>query len=213
MTQILTFGNSIVYGAWDKEGGWVARLRKFLDEKTLSSNFESYYLVYGLGVSGGTTEELLNRFEFESSKRTKEGEETIIIFGMIAINDSQFIQSKKDIWYSPEQVKENVEKLIELAQKISQKIVFVGHTAVDETKTNPLPWNADKSYKNEYIKKYDEIIKTICQEKDIHFIDIMDSFMQPCYQDMLVDGLHPNSIGHEKIYEAVKDYLIKNNII
>jgi len=121
--------------------------------------------------------------------------------------------NKNDIWYSSEQVRTNVEKLIASAKKVSTKIVFVGHTAVDETKTNPLPWNADKSYKNEYIKQYDELIKSICQEQGLHFIDIMGSFMQPGYQNMLVDGLHPDSTGHEKIYEIVKDYLVKNQII
>ena len=36
MGRILIFGDSITYGAWDKEGGWVQRLRKFLDERNLT---------------------------------------------------------------------------------------------------------------------------------------------------------------------------------
>jgi len=28
MVNILVFGDSITYGAWDEEGGWVQRLRK-----------------------------------------------------------------------------------------------------------------------------------------------------------------------------------------
>ena len=95
MAQILIFGNSIIYGAWDKEGGWVSRLRKFLDEKNLSSGPNFYCLVYNLGISGNTTDDLLERFEFEIKQRLKEDEETIILFA-IGINDSQFLQSENN---------------------------------------------------------------------------------------------------------------------
>jgi len=30
---------------------------------------------------------------------------------------------------------------------------------------------------------------------------------------LLEDGLHPNSEGHKKIFESVKEFLIKNKII
>ena len=32
MDKILIFGDSICYGKWDKEGGWVTRLRKYIDQ-------------------------------------------------------------------------------------------------------------------------------------------------------------------------------------
>lgn len=31
MAKILVFGDSIAYGKWDSDGGWVARLRKYVD--------------------------------------------------------------------------------------------------------------------------------------------------------------------------------------
>ena len=78
MTQILVFGDSIDLGMWDVEGGWVQRLRRFLDKKTLAdSNF--YYEVYNLGISGDTAEDLLESFEFETKKRLSNGEEAIFI--------------------------------------------------------------------------------------------------------------------------------------
>jgi len=67
--HILVFGTSTTYGAWDSEGGWVARLRKFLDEKTISSNYKSEGLIYNLGVSGDKTEDVLKRFEPETKAR------------------------------------------------------------------------------------------------------------------------------------------------
>jgi lysophospholipase L1-like esterase len=211
MRQILIFGDSITYGAWDKEGGWVQRLRKFLDEKNLTDS-DFYCLVYNLGVSGNNSEDLLERFEFETKQRLKEDEETIIIFA-IGINDSQFVHSKGKHGVPIDKFKDNIQKLISLAQKFSSKIIFVGLTPVDETKTTPIPWNADVSYKNEYIQKYNETIKTICGKNKIYFVEIFEKLKELNYQELLEDGLHPNSEGHKKIFEIMKDFLIENNLI
>ena len=172
MPNILVFGDSIIWGAWDKEGGWVNRLRRFLDE-----NYEDYF-VYNLGVSGNNTDDLLKRFEFEVEQRIKEEKETIFIIS-IGANDSQFIHSQNNLRNPPEKFKENIQKLINLAKKFSSKIIFVGLTPVDETKTTPIPWNIDTSYKNEYIKKYNEAIKTICEENKINFIEVYEKEMSP----------------------------------
>ena len=88
MVQVLVFGDSIAYGARDGEGGWVQRLRKFLDERNLMG-----CLIYNLGVSGDTVQGLLERFEFETEQRMRKGEEAVFIFE-VGINDSQFINSK-----------------------------------------------------------------------------------------------------------------------
>lgn len=209
--QILVFGASTTYGAWDKEGGWVQRLRKYLDERNLSDpNF--YCMLYNLGVSGNTTEDLLERFEFETKQRLGDEAETIFIFA-IGINDSQFVHSKNSLRTSRQEFRGNIQKLMDLAKKYSSKTVFVGPFPADEAKTIPVSWNKDKSYKNEYIKEYEEIIKSVCAENKIDFIEVFDKWMKMDYKKLLEDGLHPNSEGHEKIFETVKDYLIKNEVV
>jgi len=212
MARILVFGDSIVYGAWDRgrEGGRVQKLRKFLDEKHfIDPDFD--YSVYNLGVSGDTTEDLLERFEFEAKQRLKE-EDGIIIF-QIGINDSQFIISQSGLRTLPEKFRKDVEKLINQAQKFTSQIVFVGPTPVDEIKTTPIPWNPDKIYKNENIKRNNEIIKSVCRENNIDFVEIFDNWIKSDYKKLLEDGLHPNSKGHKKIFETVKNFLIQNKTI
>jgi len=145
--SILVFGDSITWGTADFEhGGWVTRL--FIE---LGRDFEID--VYNLGVSGDKTPDLLERFESETKARVEEGEEVILIFA-IGINDSYFIHSKNTLMTPLEEFKVNIQELIDRAQKISSKIIFVGLTPVDEPKTTPIPWNTDKSYTNENIKKY-----------------------------------------------------------
>ncbi|MCX6761041.1 MAG: GDSL-type esterase/lipase family protein [Candidatus Nealsonbacteria bacterium] len=208
MNTFLVFGDSIAWGAYDsEEGGWVGRLKIFL-EKERSLQFE----LYNLAVDGDITTNLSKRFDSETKSRIKEGSETIIIFA-IGINDSYFIKIRNDFITPPEEFKKNIKKLITLAGKFSSKVIFIGLTPVDELKVTPIPWNADLSYRNENIKKYDEIIKKTCEEENAEFVEIFDKLIKSGDNDLLEDGLHPNSKGHKKIFEGVKDFLIFKKII
>jgi len=192
MTQILIFGDSITYGAFDKKGGWVEGLKEKLMGKDI--------LVYNLGVSGDTTIDLLDRFENETRARY-DNDTTLIL--EIGINDSYH----SDI--TPEMFENNIQELIKKAKKYSKKIVFLGLTPVDESKTNPLPWNKNAFYKNNKIQKYSNIIKEVCKRNSIHFIEISNNFAKTDYKILLHDGLHPNTKGHEKIFEIVSKDLNK----
>lgn len=211
MSQILVFGDSETYGAWDKKGGWVARLRSFVDERIILSEQKFYCLIYNLGIDGDTTENLLKRFDFETKQRLQE-KETIIIFA-IGGNDSVFLHSKNSNIVSPIKFKKNIQKLIKLAKNFDSEIIFIGLSHADELKTVPVFWNKEMSYKNEYIRQYDEIIKSVCQENKVDFIEIFEKFKKMDYKKLLEDGVHPNSKGHSLIYETVKDFLIAKKII
>jgi lysophospholipase L1-like esterase len=205
MTQILVFGDSITYGARDKAGGWVQRLRTFIEEK-----YPEEHLIYNLGVSADTSDSLIERLEDETKRR--EGSEIIFIF-QIGANDSAFLSTKKDFWASKEKFRNNIKDIIKKSKKISQKIFFVENIPVDENKTHPVPWDKRVTYKNENIKKYNEIIKEVCNKEVVSFIGVFDKFFKSDYKKLLQDGVHPNSEGHEKIFEIVKEFLIKNKVI
>lgn len=206
MSTICVFGDSITWGAYDYEkGGWVERLKIFMAKNSDND-------VYNLGVSGNKTPHILNRLELETKTRTEEAEGIVLIFA-VGINDSYFVHSENKLMTLPEEFKTNIEKTIERAQVITSKIIFVGLTPVDETKTTPIPWNTDKSFKNENIEKYNEIIKSTCKDKMVHFVEIFENWTSLDYKELLEDGLHPNEAGHEKIFEIVKDFLIQNKII
>lgn len=205
MTQFLVFGDSIAYGAWDKAGGWVQRLRTFIEEK-----YPEEHLVYNVGVSGDTSDFLLKRFEDETKRRR--WSKNVFIF-QIGTNDSAFLSTKKDFWVNREEFKNNIKELIKKSKKFSKDIFFVGTTPVDENKTQPIPWDKKVTYKNENIKKYNEIMKEICNVEKTPFIEIFDKFFKLDYKKLLQDGVHPNSEGHEKIFEIVRDILIKSKTI
>lgn len=211
MAQILVFGDSIAAGAWTDEGGWVNLLQKYWYKKRLEDQ-DNYFLIYNLGISGDTTQELLARFEKETKARLDEEAENIIIFA-IGINDVQWVNDEKHTRLSKEEFTDNLEKLIELARGYSTKIIFLGLTPVDEAKVDPIPWIPELSYKNEHIKQFNQLIRTVCQENSLYFIDIFENWIKLDYQKLLFDGAHPNTKGHKRIFEKVKTFLRGNKII
>lgn len=213
MAQVLIFGDSITQGYWDVDGGWVQRLRKFVDEKIISSNQKIYHEIYNLGVSGDTSEDILKRFEQEIIARTDKDSEIIILIA-IGTNDALFNNVKQSNWVALGKFKENIQALTEIGKKYTEKIVFVGLTPVDELRMDPVPWTPDNSAKNEYVQKYDEIITVLAKENGIGFCLVFEKFLaQDNYQSLLQDGDHPTSTGHEFVYETVKSYLLANKIL
>lgn len=218
MAQILIFGDSSVYGCWDKESGWVNRLRKFLDRKRLSKyrktrQITDMDLVYPLGRSGDATEGVLERFKFETKCRIIETRETIIIF-QVGKNDTYYLDfdsPKKSLRTTPDKFSEKIQKLIDEAKKFTSKIVFIGLTPVDESSVSPLPWAKNKYLKNENVKRYNEVIKSVCKKNDVYFIEIFEKLKNG--NKYLEDGLHLNSEGHKRIFELVRDFLLENQIV
>jgi lysophospholipase L1-like esterase len=208
--SIIIFGDSIAYGAWDEEGGWTQRLRSFLEENFSSS--DSYYTVYNLGIDAEYTETLIQRIKCESQPRIMKGD-SIFIYN-IGINDSSFIKNSNAFLTTKEKFEKNIQKIIEITKDFSTKIIFMGINPVEESKTNPIPWSkSGKSYNNERIKGYESILKKVCSKNNVHFIELFDKWSKVDYKKLLDDGIHPNSKGHEKIFQAVKKYLIENKII
>jgi len=198
--RICVFGASITRGSWDMEmGGWVNRLRlaieKIIDRK---------YSVYNLGISGETTEDLLIRLKNECEARCP----GIVIIG-IGSNDLSYRNELKKYLVSPDNFYENLKKFKKIVNLFTKKLIFIGLTMVDESKTLPVPFGEKPFFRNDNIEKYNKIIKNFCMENNLPFIEMYDLIEK----EDLEDGLHPNSVGHKKIFQKVKDFLIENKII
>ena len=202
--RIVIFGDSITWGANDfKCGGWVSRLRADLES---NQDFDNSYSIYNCGISGDNSEDLLLRFEIESISRHREKADENIVIIAIGINDSQNISKKGNYAVEPKQFENNLKKLIKLSKKYFDKIIFIGLTNVDEKKTVPLPWSKDKSYYSSDVKMYDEIIKKQAKKSNFQYIEMYDVVSLK----EMKDGLHPDEIGHEKMYLKIKKELLKS---
>lgn len=170
-TITLFFGDSIVYGMNDnKNGGYV----NIIKTKLINEN-----LVFNLGIPGELTSSLLIRFEEELQNRYNVIDDYILVFG-IGINDV--------LNYVPiEEIQYNIEKIIRISKKYTNKIYFLGLT-----KVYPDDFNA-------VIKEVDEMIENVCKKEDIKHIKLFDIINETD----LSDGLHPNSEGHKKIADII----------
>ncbi|MDE2021986.1 MAG: hypothetical protein KGI71_03725 [Patescibacteria group bacterium] len=199
--QFFIFGDSITYGAIDREGGWTNRLRKYLDNRMIDSGGKEFFMLYNLGVSGDTTADLLARFEQELVARMDASEEAIVIFA-IGINDSQHTDKEDSYRVNPTDFESNIVKLHEQAKgKGAARIVFIGLTDVDESRTMPVSWAKGKYYDNESIQKYEKIIRAFCETNHLLFIPMRGVLSNAD----LADGLHPNTRGFEKMFKVIKE--------
>lgn len=212
---IICFGDSITYGNWDPKGGWVGRLREYLDSKSLSAYkgedlYATYYtLTYNLGIPGDTSSGLLERFETELIPRFNPDEETIILFA-IGINDSRFWKNANEFETEIGIFQQNIWDLWEIAKKYTKDVAFIGLTQVDEERTDPLYWETDAVYRNEYIEKYDSLIKEFCESRQVPFIDIFGIMKEMDIKSLMEDGIHPNQKGYEVMEKIIRIALLEN---
>lgn len=206
MPTLCVFGASSTWGAWDLEkGGWVNRLRLWVDKKNrASTEGEFYWEVYNLGVSGDTTADVLVRFKAELTAR-----EAGAVIISIGDNDTVYDQSPGKPRLTEDQFASNIEEMLALATAATDKVVVLGLKQVTEAKVQPVPWNTQANYRNASIQAYDQRLKKIAKEHGMYYVPMFDLLAD----DDLADGLHPNEQGHEKIFQRVKGFLEESGLL
>lgn len=101
------------------------------------------------------------------------------------------------------QFESNIIELVNKAVLKYNRVVFLGLTNIDESKTMPTPYSPIRYFNNENVVKYNQVIQKVCKQFDIQFLDIYNLINI----DELEDWLHPNSEWHEKIYNKMKEAL------
>jgi lysophospholipase L1-like esterase len=199
MQNILIFGDSITQGYFAADNFVVRLIVKYL--KFTLRNRELVF-VQNLGKIADTSTSLTERIEDNIKHRNHFGDITIII--SIGLNDSRINHEKKSTQTSAKDYLINLKKIYAISKKYSNKIIFVGLTKVNESKTNPCFWNKKFSYINKEIIKYDKILRKFTKENNIPYVDIYDKLDS----NLLIDGLHPTSKGHKIFYHLLNEKLI-----
>lgn len=201
--KIIVFGDSITYGQRDLEmGGWVNRLKLALahDNSLVSCH------VFNMGISSQSTTEILARMVRECEGRVQDDANNIIVIAA-GINDAQIMEG--EIVSDEDKFRSNVRSLIETARTLTDKVVYLGLTPVDGSRTNPITWDRTRIWRNDLVERYDNIISEVCSEMGVRYVYVFDQ-IDPATND---DGLHPAAAGHAVIAEimenVLRDYLKK----
>lgn len=202
--RVLIFGDSITQGFWDSEGGWVSRIRKVYDAQKVDGSDDNPPSIFNLGVSADSSDDVLARLENETKARASE--KLALVFA-IGVNDSR---TEADINFStPEQYAQNLTAIIATARQFSDKILFVGLTPCVDTRTNPVSWG-ESGYTNTRIDEFDRILREVCEQNQVEYVEILQSFQKVQKQgELLPDGVHPNDQGHQLIAGLVLPVLQK----
>ncbi|OGZ06766.1 MAG: hypothetical protein A3C93_02425 [Candidatus Lloydbacteria bacterium RIFCSPHIGHO2_02_FULL_54_17] len=195
MAIIGIWGDSIVYGEVDASGsGWATRLRGYLSEQAEKNNSEWHH-TYARGVCGDTSRNLLERFAVEA----KSIQPDIVVLA-VGINDAAYMGSEADVLVPTGEFENNLRKLVIQAKSYTKKVILVGLTRVNEKLVQPYPYSSKgKSYANRTIEQYDKIIQKVALLENLPFASVSNLILE----GDLEEGLHPNSVGHQKLFQHI----------
>jgi len=205
--RIIVFGDSIAHGAWDTQGGWVQRIRSEYDAQSIKDLGADYPDIYNLSISGDTAQGVLKRINFEMKTLSHRKQPVIII--AIGMNDSLIYKGVEAT--PPELFKGELQQIVLTAREYTDKILFVGLTAVDDAICNPWPYSSSgKCFNNKRIWEFEKTIRAICKEEQLTHVKIYEKFKTGHEASgLLADGLHPNDAGHQLIAGLVRPVLDK----
>lgn len=198
--RVLVFGDSIAYGAWDSQGGWVDRLKRKAHQQMVESEGKFRLQIINLGIGGNTSTRILERLEAETMARYSPSWQFAFVFNFNA-NDERTRENVPET--SLEQFSQNTQAIIDIAKKHSDKILFIGTTPMGKPE---VPFK-DAVYSDERIVEYEAAQKAIVEAAGLPFIDVREAFESAEENMFSYDKLHPNDAGHALLAEIVKPKL------
>lgn len=199
--RVLVFGDSITYGAWDTEAGWVERLKREAHERTVQTEGSQKLQIINLGIGGDTSTKILKRMNSEIEARYSASWEFVFVITFGA-NDERTVNGVVE---TPLEVfEENVHKIIEIAKQHSTKIMFLGIPPIGQ----PIVTFKGQEYSDERVKTYEERLAEIVKTAHLPFVPIRPIFEAEGLDKLYAyDHIHPNDEGHRLIADTVRPHL------
>lgn len=182
--QLGVWGDSIVHGGNDEEkGGWVTRLKMYMMRRNLGDH------VFDLGIGGDSSADVLSRIAAELTPRRN-----FIDYVLVAVGMNDLAWDLK--LATPEQFRRNLEAIVAQVRAFDKRIYFLSITPTGKVSFDK--W-----------RTMNEVIRQVATEQGTGFLDL-SAALTPAD---LPDEVHPRAAGHEKLFQAVKNALIRDGII
>ena len=202
MNNYIIIGDSIVYGIGDFEnGGWATMFKKYVVKKDTTKICNKF--VHIVGFPGATSKDVLSKLDSILDCYKEDDFKNIVVLS-IGINDAQYFNS--DFKESKNKYKKNINCIVEKIFERGFGLIILGLTKIvlDETNSECSFYTKDNNEEYEtdlrIIMDNDNVLEQLCLEKKIKYISMKDSLTKDDY----IDGLHPNTNGHRKIFEIMK---------
>jgi len=186
----LFFGDSITYGEYDGVfGGWVDILKRYALQKYNEGSSE--LIVFNLGIGGETTEGLLKRMPSEMAARN--AADGNIIFMGYGAND--LAEKEGSHLVTLEQFRINIIKAVEEAKNYAEDLYIASILPISKN-IDGVTTASGKIRSTAVILKYNRILKEICIENYVHYIDFYSGIVEDKEILLSKDGVHPNEKGY-----------------
>ncbi|GIC78472.1 GDSL-type esterase/lipase family protein [Moritella sp. F3] len=203
MASIICFGDSITRGESDAVyGGWADRIKTRLIKQFLETD-QDRVSVFNMGISGETTDGLMQRFQPECVTRLSDNNNTVL-FGYGA-NDLACQEGKHLVVIGS--YINNLSHCIEFALEKGAAVVLINITPI-AAHLDGIP-NVNKRIRNDAtIRHYNQALLDLSVKYDVALIDVYTPFNVDKEAYLTADGLHPNSAGHELLYDVISASLL-----
>ena len=195
-------GDSIAHGFYDTEDlGWVARLGKMI----LRAH-GGEYTFNNISQAGDNIADAYNRVIAEVGSRWFD-----LIIVNVGINDLRRRKnSNMQLDFSEGARLMYWQKLLEFLKKTGAEIVVTDLLPVVESKYTE---DASLMRYNRDVVRYNELIKSVCKEKDVAFYERCDIWQKRDLDTLYKDATHPNAKGHQLLAEEMMAYLESGNYL
>lgn len=178
-------------------------------------SIESGLSVHNAGVGGNTTHDARNRFEHDVLRHKPR-----VIVMQFGINDSAV-----NVWKTPPATKpvvplaeylDNLHCMVTTAQQHKAKIILMT--------TNPLRWtpklkdlygkspydsSAEDGFDSLHLAAYNDALRKFAKKLNVLLVDVRAAYPafaakhQTNIDGLLLDGMHPNDLGHQLVSELL----------
>lgn len=189
MGRIVAFGASTIHGCNDHiNGGFVRMIAR--DYEATPGN-----MLYELGVWGDTLDRMLER----TSEVVYRRPERVVIY--TGLNDT-----RRSSLSGPPTL--SIDAIILRTEKLLRKLadyapLFITALPLDERRTTPYR-NSEVFYKISDVRELNRAQNDLCKKLAVPAVDLFPDWISEPEVYMSDDGLHPNSLAHTELYEAVK---------
>lgn len=202
MAQIICIGDSMSYGVGSTIGGWPDLLKHELHRRMYIDGGEGHaHEVYNLAIPRQTVEEVAKHIATEVAARTHPPEPTIIVLSL-GTNDSKAKDNPNGFISTPEDYQRRLTELLQSFAQQTENIIAYGLTPVDEKRTSP---HSGAYFSNQRIKLFENYFKLAADSARATFVPLFDDALMSKWTEQCLynDGLHPNSIGQQWLYEKI----------
>lgn len=207
MAQILFFGSSSVQGVGDAEGGWVDRFKRELHSKMYGPEKGGQLdHAFNLGILGNTSSQVLERIPYELPERQWDGQDFVVVLS-IGTSDSKAEEAPTNYIFNIQEFMVTMQNIIDFVRSYTSHIVLIGLTPIDDTLTRP---TANNSYYSQgRVQEFNAALVDLSQSNHLPFVEVYNSMLALDWRAMLYeDGIHLNSLGHEWLYQRIRQPLL-----